>query len=401
MIELRRTAIERLSPQKSESINPSLWLQKGLKEKEEDKDKPLKEEDNPKTKHLKELVGFKCDLYPKAYNRWFDLISAEHRFSQTVMTLENRLLIGLTGNGALETGCSLSRNYGMPYIPSSSVKGVVRAWVEQHLKDVPPNEIAELFGTRDSEHVNRVSGLVTFHDAWWIPFDKDKAKPEPKPFVLDVVTTHHQAYYNSGQAEPSDKDSPIPNHQLAVQGSFLFVIEGAPEHVELCQKMLVQALQDNGIGAKTAAGYGYMDEDAELLDFLVEESLPRVPEKIRIQREEAKQRKAELVRQQQEAEQQRIEQEERDRIEQMIHAENAKTVEQVCSELNTDYENMRSNEEYIQKLEERIDYVIQNWRLEDRFSLAKCLNDIGYIPKNKKNKNHEVRKERLQQLRGR
>jgi CRISPR-associated protein Cmr6 len=375
MIELRRTAIDRLSPQKSESINSSLWLQKGLKEKEEDKDKLPKGEDKPKTKHLKELVGFKCDLYPKAFNRWFDLTSDKNRFSQTAMTLENRLLIGLTGNGALETGCSLSHNYGMPYIPGSSVKGVVRAWAEQNLKDDYPNEIAELFGTRDSEDINRISGLVTFYDAWWVPFDKDKSKPEPKPFVLDVVTTHHQAYYNGQQDKPTDKDSPIPNHQLAVQGSFLFVIEGAPEHIELCQKMLTQALQDNGIGAKTAAGYGYMSVNHKLYYELQQEAENRLPPEVRDKRQQ------EVIQCQQQA-------------------ENAKTVEQVCSELKDDYENKKGSEEYIQKLEERIDYVIQKWKSEDRLSLAKCLNDLGYVPKNKKNKNHEIRKARLKQLRG-
>lgn len=367
MTELRRQTInDLLNNSKSTTINPSLWLQKGLKETTGENG------DNAKTNHLKELVDFKSDLYPQAFNRWFYLTSDGDRFSQTVMTLENRLLIGLTGNGALETGCTLSHNYGMPYIPGSSVKGVVRAWAEQHLKD-NAEAIADLFGTRDSDDIKRVSGLVTFHDAWWAPFSK--GTPELKPFVLDVVTTHHQTYYNGGKAEPSDKDSPIPNHQLAVYGSFLFVIEGAPDHVELCQKMLAQALQDNGIGAKTAAGYGYMGVNHKLYHELQQEAEKRLPPEVR------EKRKQEAIQRQQQV-------------------ENAKTVEQVCRELKDDYENKKGSEEYIQKLDERIDYAIQNWLVEDRLSLAKCLNDIGYIPKNKKNKNHDIRKERLKQLRG-
>lgn len=363
MTELRREAInDLLNDCKSTTINPSLWLQKGLKKTTEENG------DNAKTKHLKELVDFKCDLYPKAFNRWFDLTSDENRFSQSVMTLENRLLIGLTGNGALETGCSLSHNYGMPYIPGSSVKGVVRAWATKYL----PNSNAALealFGTYDSEQTNREAASVTFHDAWWIPQGNNK------PFILDIVTTHHQDYYNGKVDLPSDKDSPIPNHMLAVQGSFLFVIEGAPEHVDLCQKMLTQALQDNGIGAKTAAGYGYMNFNNKLCHALQKEAEKRLPPEVREKRE-----KEAIQRQQQ--------------------VENAKTVEQVCSELKKDYKENSSNEAYRQKLEERIDYIIQNWLEEDRLSLAKCLNDIGYIPKNKKNKNHEIRKERLKQLRG-
>ena len=374
MTELRRDAInDLLNDCKSKTINPSLWLQKGLKETTGENG------DNAKTNHLKELVDFKSDLYPQAFNRWFDLTSDGDRFSQNVMTLENRLLIGLTGNGALETGCSLSHNYGMPYIPGSSIKGVVRAWAERNLKDDYPDEIVDLFGTRDSDDMNHVSGLVTFHDAWWVPFSK--GTPELKPFVLDVVTTHHQDYYNGKKDKDgkhlsaSDKDSPIPNHQLAVHGSFLFVIEGVSEHVELCQKMLAQALQDNGIGAKTASGYGHMGFNHKLYHELQQEAEKRLPPEVREKRQQ------EAIRRQQQA-------------------ENAKAVEQVCSELKSDYEKKRGSEDYIQKLEERIDYAIQNWSVDDRLSLAKCLNDLGYIPKNKKNKNHEIRKDRLQQLRG-
>ncbi|SBS35732.1 RAMP superfamily protein [Marinomonas spartinae] len=269
MIPLVRKKVEKDFRQ-SDCVNPSLLLQKGMLEAENNGAKNSdSKSDNKKTVHLKELVKLPAsDEYKNAFNRWFDPTSDENRFSQTVMTLENRLLIGLTDNAALETGCSLSRNYGMPYIPGSSVKGVVREWAIKHL----PNSavvLEQLFGTYDSDQPNRVSATVTFHDAWWIPFDKDKAKPEPKPFVLDIVTTHHQDYYNGQQDKPTDKDSPIPNHQLAVHGSFLFVLEGAPDHVELCQKMLAQALQDNGIGAKTAAGYGYFKgDDQEALDLL-------------------------------------------------------------------------------------------------------------------------------------
>ncbi|WP_187984687.1 type III-B CRISPR module RAMP protein Cmr6 [Vibrio metschnikovii] len=244
----------------SKSINPSLLLQKGMLEISASSDNS----GSQKTGHLKEIVKLPASPeYNNTFNRWFDLTNDENRFSQTAMTLENRLLIGLTGNAALETSCSLSRNYGMPYIPGSSVKGVVRAWANQHLAG-HSDELEQLFGTADSEQPYRVSGLVTFHDAWWIP---DPEKKEPKPFVLDVVTTHHQAYYNGNQAEPSDKDSPIPNHLLAVQGSFLFVLEGEPAAIELCQTLLEKALADNGIGAKTAAGYGYFKEnDQESLD---------------------------------------------------------------------------------------------------------------------------------------
>ncbi|BCK26445.1 TPA: type III-B CRISPR module RAMP protein Cmr6 [Vibrio cholerae] len=262
-----------------DSANPSLLLQKGLLEA------------NQKTGHLEEIVKLPASSeYKNAFNRWFDLTSDVNGFQQSVMMLENRLLIGLTGNGALETGCSLSRNYGMPYIPGSSVKGVVRAWASgKTLSNVAKATLDDLLGTYDSEQPNRVAGTVTFHDAWWIPAEG------AKPFVLDVVTTHHQEYYNGKKAEPSDKDGPIPNHLLAVQGSFLFVIEGDPEHIKLCQSMLNKALESNGIGAKTAAGYGYCKDNTELLERLIDDSLkrPNLTSKIRAQREAQKQKAVE------------------------------------------------------------------------------------------------------------
>jgi len=235
----------------SNCINPSLLLEKGLLSLDGE---------NSKKEHLQKLVALPASAeYKTAFNRWFDLTGDDSRFQQAAFTLKNRLLIGMNGNAGLETGCCLSRNYGMPYIPGSSVKGVVRNWANSNLKAFS-DDIEELLGTDDSEQPSRISGTVTFHDAWWIPKDGGK------PFVLDVVTTHHQAYYNGSQDKPSDTDSPIPNHLLAVQGSFLFVLEGEPEAVQTCQRMLEEALEHNGIGAKTAAGYGYMSQSQTLID---------------------------------------------------------------------------------------------------------------------------------------
>lgn len=262
----------------SSCINPGLWLQKGLA-KTENKNKSNKTNDSTpgdsltKTEHLKKIAELlTSEEYIHAFDRWFGLTEDEDetRFQRFAMTLENRMVIGLTGNGVLETGCSLSRNYGMPYIPGSSIKGVVRAFAHRRLKKHAP-EICELLGSDDPDKLTPQSALVTFHDAWWIP------QGNKKPFVLDIVTTHHQDYYNGKsekpsdkdspipKAKPSDKDSPIPNHLLGVQGSFLFVLEGASEHTSLCATLLKKALQGDGIGAKTAAGYGYMNVDDDLL----------------------------------------------------------------------------------------------------------------------------------------
>ncbi|EGR4176591.1 type III-B CRISPR module RAMP protein Cmr6 [Vibrio cholerae] len=360
----------------SDSINPSLLLQKGLLEANPEKNSDAKS-DNNKTGHLNKIVKLPASPeYKNGFNRWFDLTLDENRFSQTAMTLENRLLIGLTGQGALETGCSLSR-YGMPYIPGSSVKGAVRAWANQHLAG-HSDELEQLFGTADSEQPYRVSGLVTFHDAWWIP---DPAKKEHKPFVLDVVTTHHQAYYNGTQAEPSDKDSPIPNHLLAVQGSFLFVLEGEPAAIELCQTLLEKALANNGIGAKTAAGYGYMKVDPALMQRLLDEYEKRLSPEEREHREAEAQRRNEQ------------------QLEAAAKAELEMPPSLVISVINEKYQVQRDNQNFRDKVEAWIDRAIETWDIDNRKSLASCLKEAGYIP-GKKKKNYQINKDRLQQLKG-
>ncbi|MEW4552864.1 type III-B CRISPR module RAMP protein Cmr6, partial [Vibrio cholerae] len=361
----------------TDSVNPSLLLQKGLLEANQEK-KHDDKSDNKKTTHLEKIVKLPASPeYNNTFNRWFELTSDANRFKQSAMTLENRLLIGLTGQGALETGCSLSRNYGMPYIPGSSVKGVLRAWANQHLAG-HSDELEQLFGTDDSEQPYRVSGLVTFHDAWWIP---DPAKKEHKPFVLDVVTTHHQAYYNGTQAEPSDKDSPIPNHLLAVQGSFLFVLEGEPAAIDLCQTLLEKALANNGIGAKTAAGYGYMKVDPALMQRLLDEYEKRLSPEEREHREAEAQRRNEQ------------------QLEAAAKAELEMPPSLVISVINEKYQVQRDNQNFRDKVEAWIDRAIETWDIDNRKSLASCLKEAGYIP-GKKKKNYQINKDRLQQLKG-
>lgn len=193
-------------------------------------------------------------LYEHAYERWLKVIADDRRFARVPMKIEGRLLIGITGGGALETGCAVSHSYGMPYLPGSSIKGVVRAWAETNMQEWQ-SQFNNLFGPRDSSE----SGMVGFHDAWWIP-GSGGANHKNLPFVTDIVTPHHPDYY-AGKAPATDLDSPVPNNLIGVRGSFLFVIEGHPMWLKLAQRMLESAMSDRGIGAKTRAGYGYLSVD--------------------------------------------------------------------------------------------------------------------------------------------
>ncbi len=238
------------------SINPSLKLQKCLPSVHTEKANAKKSE------FLESITRMDpCEGYLLAFYRWLTLSQERAQFNGVAYTLNNRLLLELNGNGVLETGCSLTPNYGMPYIPGSTVKGTVRAFARSMLSEEELQEVNQLLGSDDAQS----SGLVTFYDAWWIP---GQTKHHSRPFVLDIVNSHHQDYYNGKLERPSDFDSPIPNHLLAVQGSFLFVLAGPPELTQLCHDLLALALANRGVGAKKSSGYGFMEINRSLTDEL-------------------------------------------------------------------------------------------------------------------------------------
>ncbi|NKN34653.1 type III-B CRISPR module RAMP protein Cmr6 [Marichromatium bheemlicum] len=268
---LQREAVKKLYSEvgKESSAHPGLLIQRGLAvHGQGDKE--------AKTKHIRAICGLQPGtFYCAAFERWRNATADPLRFTQLTLALETRLFIGLSGGGALETGCAVGHSHGAPYLPGSSVKGVVRAYAERSkFAKRHPEAITELFGVepqeenpeKKKEHPEGLAGLVTFHDAWWVPDTKRRS-----PFVPEVVTTHHLKYYGSeGKTPATDLDSPIPNAQIAVRGSFLFVLEGPPGWRDLAAEMLRSALSERGIGAKTNSGYGCFQEIPESCEWLEE-----------------------------------------------------------------------------------------------------------------------------------
>jgi CRISPR-associated protein Cmr6 len=254
MTSLQRTQIQPLFKAAAArgDFHAGLMLQRGWADYGENGDNA-----DGKTAHLKRICAIGVsEVYQRAYERWERATKDTTRFSQHELKLVNRLLIGLASTGSLETGCAISHTWGMPYIPGSSVKGVVRAYAEKTLgKDNPL--VREMFGAaHDSADKEELSGVVAFHDAWWLP--------KGSPFVPEVLTVHHTDYYTKeGETPASDKDSPVPVSLLAVEGKFLFVIEGPPAWARQAGKWLEAGLVASGIGAKTRSGYGYFEKPKE------------------------------------------------------------------------------------------------------------------------------------------
>ena len=228
--------------------HPGLLLQRGLVKHGGDAD------NESKAQHIAHVCrSIAGGFYRRAYARWERATTDPARFRSVNLATEARLFIGLAGGGMLETGCVISHSHGMPYIPGSSVKGVVHAHARERFDTADgPAVCEELFGAPPSEgRLAGLSGLVTFHDARWVP---DSAE---FPLVREIVTTHHPDYYGQdGDIRATDFDSPVPNVQIAVHGAFRFVMEGPADWLALTEEILISALSTRGVGARTRAGYG-------------------------------------------------------------------------------------------------------------------------------------------------
>ena len=237
-----------------------------------------------------------------------------------------RLIVNQAG-GVLENGgVCLDRNSGLPFIPGSAVKGCARKAAIIRLRETREpglaadllERIAWIFGWTEQAWSGD-SGRQAEEDVsdfcyacgWenWSGLRRDVAarlarrvgllagsarSPAecPASFAgtmrflpafpwnhdpgidLDIVTPHHTAYYGGDPAFAGapDVEEPKPNVFPAVscKGSPVFVFPlavspgSAPGDLAWTKELLREGLTLWGIGAKTAAGYGWFESSPEL-----------------------------------------------------------------------------------------------------------------------------------------
>jgi CRISPR-associated protein Cmr6 len=159
-----------------------------------------------------------------------------------------RMAIGLGSRlNAYEIGISLHGTYGVPVIPGSTLKGLTRSWAEHSGAAADrPDQFAATFGL-DRAKAGRDE--VTFLDA--LPAGA------PVGVACDVVTVHQQPYYGS-HAAPGEHHQPVPSTFLVIDsGRFAVDLLGGRDTVDAAAEWCATAVDELGIGAKTAAGYGY------------------------------------------------------------------------------------------------------------------------------------------------
>ncbi|NLU49949.1 MAG: type III-B CRISPR module RAMP protein Cmr6 [Syntrophomonadaceae bacterium] len=188
-----------------------------------------------------------------------------------------RIVAGIGAAHVRETSLTLHPVYGIPYIPGSSVKGLLRHWFVRAFASgeldrfeagqglTPEQEdlrklYHDVFGSQERK------GLLLGFDVFLAPNAK---------LIPDVMTVHYPNYYR-GQGQPEDSDSPVPISFYTVKTAgvveFVLAVEKNPgperlasglsstEILELAGDWLAKALSELGIGSKTSSGYGYFRE---------------------------------------------------------------------------------------------------------------------------------------------
>ena len=183
---------------------------------------------------------------------------------------------GLGNEHPLENGFAFLNPYGLPYLAGSGVKGVLR----QAARELASEEwgdhsewegvaIDALFGIEgddgDSQHFR---GVLSFWDVI----------PQLKGDSLSVeIMTPHQSHYYQNSETPHESGAPNPIFFLAVppESTFVFHVQcdlprlqntasDLADH-DKWKTLLTQAFEHAfkwlGFGAKTAVGYGAMQED--------------------------------------------------------------------------------------------------------------------------------------------
>lgn len=180
-----------------------------------------------------------------------------------VMRAESRFVTGIGLRHPVENGFLWHPTLGTPYLPGSSIKGMLRAWAKIEGKD------ANTLLGRDDQGAGR-TGQVIVLDA--LPLD-------PVPLEVDVITPHYAGW--TEQDPPADWRSPNPIPFLTAAAGTTLLFAAIPTAAATANgasdqalgelgRWLTDALAMHGAGAKTAVGYGRFSPDEERLGRLIQ-----------------------------------------------------------------------------------------------------------------------------------
>lgn len=205
---------------------------------------------------------------------------------------------GLGNEHPLENGFAFLNPYGLPYLPGSGVKGVLRAaaqelasgewrasdWSTDLRHEVhdkkgvrlfDASDLDVLFGSEAPDGENHLRGVLSFWDV--IP------QIEGNSLMVEIMTPHQSHYYQgkdtAGSSTPHDSGSPNPISFLTVPPGSGFAFHVVCDSTRLqhlapdlgandrWKVLLTEAFEHAfnwlGFGAKTSVGYGAMGRDTQ------------------------------------------------------------------------------------------------------------------------------------------
>ena len=196
--------------------------------------------------------------------------------------LQGRLIINLSDSLIQNAGISLDRNTGLPFIPGSAVKGVVRHVALAGLRNGTwtLDEFMRVFGTSDADFKNN-GELIDFSSKvdekcrnlkGGVDFLSAHPITEPQ-IMVDISTVHYPEYYQTGELSLLKKEELRPNTFPVVEKGVRYAFCVAANKMNAVDKVLfnkvrealVEAITVYGIGAKTAAGYGWFNDITNII----------------------------------------------------------------------------------------------------------------------------------------
>jgi CRISPR-associated protein Cmr6 len=166
---------------------------------------------------------------------------------------------GLGAAHVRESGLTIHPIYGVPYIPASSMKGIVHHWAQLAFKDRHKitSTIERLFGGDGTNGTKKRRGITQFYDVYL--YHRCQLHP-------DMNTRLYSEYYE-GKQDASDTMNAVPSGKfytvtadnieivISVKKSNVY---DADQYLKLLANWTVKALTEVGIGARSSAGFGYM-----------------------------------------------------------------------------------------------------------------------------------------------
>ncbi|MDA3915706.1 MAG: type III-B CRISPR module RAMP protein Cmr6 [Deltaproteobacteria bacterium] len=189
--------------------------------------------------------------------------------------LKSPMITGLGETHPTETSIVLDHTLGIPYIPASGIKGLIRFSHSKQLlfddngdftdKFVEKGSLNEtdkdthiplFFGGTIKDKIHKITdtlrGSIFFLDAYSVNTPQIKA---------DIINPHYSDYYGDKNKPPGDYQDPLPVKFLTIapgaQFVFRFMLDSkSAKHKVQLSTAVKNALEQEGFGAKTATGYG-------------------------------------------------------------------------------------------------------------------------------------------------